>query len=153
MEDKRPTPFPLRMPGGMRESLEAISKENGRSLNAEIVHRLEESFDPAKAATGDEQTKLITARAEMAEEFAQKATHNAEAMMYQAMNLAAIAAQMRKDDIPELVDLTNTMIAEVREHIELTVKHAERVGELNWGLSDYLKKHPAGALLDSKIKD
>ncbi len=44
MEDKRPTPFPLRMPGDMREKLEDISKENGRSLNAEIVHRLESSF-------------------------------------------------------------------------------------------------------------
>ena len=44
MEENRPTPFPLRMPGGIREQLENISKENGRSLNAEIVHRLKQSL-------------------------------------------------------------------------------------------------------------
>ncbi len=44
MEEKRPAPFPLRMPEEMRNSLEGHAKQNGRSLNSEIIHRLESSF-------------------------------------------------------------------------------------------------------------
>jgi uncharacterized protein CbrC (UPF0167 family) len=32
------------MPEEMRSSLEGHAKQNGRSLNAEIIHRLEQSF-------------------------------------------------------------------------------------------------------------
>ena len=35
----------LRMPPELRENIEAKSKTNGRSMNAEIVHRLESSFE------------------------------------------------------------------------------------------------------------
>jgi hypothetical protein len=36
--------FQLRLPEGMREKIKEAAKESGRSMNAEIVHRLEESF-------------------------------------------------------------------------------------------------------------
>lgn len=39
--------YPLRMEQDLREKLDSIAKENGRSMNAEIVHRLEESFEIA----------------------------------------------------------------------------------------------------------
>lgn len=39
-------PFGLRMPVDLRSALEAAAKEGGRSLNAEIVWRLQCSFDP-----------------------------------------------------------------------------------------------------------
>jgi hypothetical protein len=42
-------PYPLRMADELRQKIENASKESGRSLNAEIVQRLEESFDqPAR---------------------------------------------------------------------------------------------------------
>ena len=35
----------LRLPDGMRDILKAAAEENGRSMNAEIVARLQESLD------------------------------------------------------------------------------------------------------------
>ncbi|MDC7714416.1 Arc family DNA-binding protein [Vogesella sp. LYT5W] len=37
-------PFPLRIPISLYEQLEAVSAKNGRSVNHEILHRLEESL-------------------------------------------------------------------------------------------------------------
>jgi hypothetical protein len=38
--------FLLRLPPAMRERLAAAAERSGRSLNAELVHRIEQSFDP-----------------------------------------------------------------------------------------------------------
>ncbi|RVI90796.1 Arc family DNA-binding protein [Sinorhizobium medicae] len=39
--------FPLRLPEGMRDQIAVAAEQNGRSMNAEIITRLEESFqDP-----------------------------------------------------------------------------------------------------------
>lgn len=47
MSDKpQKAPYPLRMPDGMREKLKDAAHKNQRSLNAEIVARLQESLDP-----------------------------------------------------------------------------------------------------------
>ena len=37
--------FPLRFPDGMRERLKGEAARNGRSMNAEIISRLESTFD------------------------------------------------------------------------------------------------------------
>lgn len=37
--------FMLRLPDGMRERIKASADANNRSMNAEIISRLEESFD------------------------------------------------------------------------------------------------------------
>ena len=37
--------FNLRLPEALKLRLQAVAKENGRSLNAEIVQRLLRSFD------------------------------------------------------------------------------------------------------------
>lgn len=37
--------FMLRLPQGMREKIKACAEENGRSMNSEIVSRLEASFE------------------------------------------------------------------------------------------------------------
>jgi hypothetical protein len=39
--------FVVRLPDGMRDRIAASAKENSRSMNAEIVTRLELSFDPS----------------------------------------------------------------------------------------------------------
>jgi len=50
MEDKRyPShtldKFQLRFPDGMRDRIKQAAEESGRSMNAEIIHRLEQSFE------------------------------------------------------------------------------------------------------------
>lgn len=37
--------FQLRFPSGLRDRIKTVSEENGRSMNTEIIHRLENSFD------------------------------------------------------------------------------------------------------------
>jgi len=41
----QPKPYPLRMPDEMRTYLQESADNSGRSLNAEIVHRLQASID------------------------------------------------------------------------------------------------------------
>jgi hypothetical protein len=38
--------FMLRLPDGMRDQIAESAKENGRSMNAEIVARLQSSYEP-----------------------------------------------------------------------------------------------------------
>lgn len=45
MKDKRPAPYPLRMSLEIREQLENHAETLGRSLNAEIVDRINKSFE------------------------------------------------------------------------------------------------------------
>ena len=49
MKGKREiNPFGLRIPTELRSKLEDSAEINGRSLNAEILHRLEHSFDESE---------------------------------------------------------------------------------------------------------
>lgn len=45
MEPKQQAPYPLRMPTDLRDRLEKAAKESGRSMNSEVVARLQSSFD------------------------------------------------------------------------------------------------------------
>lgn len=47
--------FMLRLPDGMRDRIAAEAKANGRSMNAEIVARLEASFQPVAAPSDIEE--------------------------------------------------------------------------------------------------
>lgn len=38
--------FIVRLPDGMRDQLSASARENGRSMNAEVVARLQASYEP-----------------------------------------------------------------------------------------------------------
>ena len=40
--------FMLRLPDGMRDRIKAAAEANSRSMNAEIVHTLEEKYPPEK---------------------------------------------------------------------------------------------------------
>lgn len=47
-------PYPLRMPDDVRERLQSCADESGRSLNAEIIYRLQRTLDEdAELADGD----------------------------------------------------------------------------------------------------
>jgi hypothetical protein len=44
---QQPPSYPLRMPKELRDQLAESAKKNNRSVNAEIISRLEESFSPS----------------------------------------------------------------------------------------------------------
>lgn len=49
--------FMLRLPDGMRDTISELAKDSGRSMNAELVHRIQRTIDEdaALAANGGEQ--------------------------------------------------------------------------------------------------
>jgi hypothetical protein len=47
---QQPPSYPLRMPQDLREQLAESAKKNNRSVNAEIIFRLESSFSPDLAS-------------------------------------------------------------------------------------------------------
>ncbi len=60
--------FPLRLPDGMRDRIKEAAMDNSRSMNAEIVARLEESFVvPHLRELIDEQDKLGETREKLLE--------------------------------------------------------------------------------------
>ncbi|WP_151805372.1 Arc family DNA-binding protein [Acinetobacter junii] len=50
----------IRVPAELKKELELMAVENGRSLNAEVVLRLEQSFNPAPSGLSREQLEQIT---------------------------------------------------------------------------------------------
>ena len=55
--------FQVRFPDGMRDRIAAAAKANGRSMNSEIVARLEASIStPAVSADGWEEVRSLTRR-------------------------------------------------------------------------------------------
>ena len=57
-------PFGLRMPPELKEKIADQAKESGRSVNAEIVHRLEESL--SKPGGDDRIRQLVRAELDAA---------------------------------------------------------------------------------------
>lgn len=74
MNDERIPSYPLRMPPKMRENLEATAKANGRSLNAEIVQRLDESMNRPRSVEADTYEMVLVQKLnlETSREFLQK---------------------------------------------------------------------------------
>ncbi|MGB3814038.1 MAG: Arc family DNA-binding protein [Shinella sp.] len=61
----------VRFPDGMRDRLKVAAAENNRSLNAEIVARLEQSFDPLIAEVHGGRD-MLDVLAEMSERIVRK---------------------------------------------------------------------------------
>lgn len=61
-EKPQPPSYPLRMPGHLRERVEKAAELNKRSLNAEILARLEESLTAEQIASGSEAEKRLSAQ-------------------------------------------------------------------------------------------
>lgn len=63
----------VRLPDGMRDQLKTIAAENGRSMNAEIVHRLEVSLSGANRVVLTDpkfQREMLIAMRMLAESYA-----------------------------------------------------------------------------------
>lgn len=52
----------IRLPADLKEEIEAAAKQSGRSMNAEIVARLEASFAPAQAKADADQLDILEVR-------------------------------------------------------------------------------------------
>lgn len=65
--------FVVRFPDGMRDRIANEAKVNNRSMNAEIIARLQGSFDAQESATKSHQDDQSPLSAEMIERIAQKA--------------------------------------------------------------------------------
>lgn len=52
----------VRFPDGMRDRIAEAAKQNNRSMNAEVVARLQASFDPAPSADGSAAQELAASR-------------------------------------------------------------------------------------------
>lgn len=61
--------YPLRMPDDLRAKLETSAKDVGRSLNAEIVDRLQKSYDSRQSSYGEDQVVLTSNFDELMESF------------------------------------------------------------------------------------
>ncbi len=62
MNDRHQTPsYPLRMPDELRRRLEEAAEESGRSVNAEIVARLQQSFVSRVELTHTEVVAVVRA--------------------------------------------------------------------------------------------
>ncbi len=72
-ESRHADKYIIRFPDGMRDRLKEEAKTNNRTLNAEIVARLQNSFDAQESATKSHQDDLLPLSAEMIERIAQKA--------------------------------------------------------------------------------
>lgn len=81
MTTKQKAGYPLRMPGRLRESLEHSARESGRSLHAEIIHRLEEySWIEAESAERREiADHVMREKVELLEELSDKSAQLHEA--------------------------------------------------------------------------
>lgn len=64
MEKTKPTgrdsdKFMLRLPDGMRDRIAEEAKKNNRSMNSEIIARLEQTLGPVKTINPDDKSGLI----------------------------------------------------------------------------------------------
>ncbi|HFQ7397126.1 Arc family DNA-binding protein [Pseudomonas aeruginosa] len=81
------TPFALRMTPALREKVEQSAKENHRSLNAEIVARLEQTFGPsASEIRGREDVGILQDRAAELTNQINAITFELESMLQTARN-------------------------------------------------------------------
>lgn len=85
-------PFGLRMPPSLRAMLEEAARDAGRSLNAEIVHRL---LSPTSPALGEKQARRAAILDALLE-----AMHQAE-VWYGDTNLPDGAEDQLKHDLDE----------------------------------------------------
>lgn len=61
------TPYPVRMPDELRAELERVAKENGRSLNAEILLRLQSTLDQPAEPQPDLADRVATLEQQVAD--------------------------------------------------------------------------------------
>ena len=97
--------FMLRMPDGMRDRLKAAAKENGRSMNAEIIARLERSFfTPAEIKERLQTADEIISQAELNLANMQKRNRDNEALQLQLFDAVQELTRQQEEFIAEVAE-------------------------------------------------
>lgn len=130
MEPKQQPPYPLRMPTELRTDLEETAAHNKRSLNAEIVDRLQKSLDGVQEGVASNTLHALALSIAKAEESAARAALTAESQLFQGATVAAILlrvldranvqgfAVMEDADKAEAVALAEQLMKVAEEHEE-----------------------------------
>lgn len=58
--------YMLRLPDGMRDQIKAAAAANGRSMNAEIIHRLQTWREPSAGSNASVRLEVDTTQADQA---------------------------------------------------------------------------------------
>lgn len=77
-ENQRDPQYKLRWPEGLRDKIAASAKEHNRSMNSDIIHRLEQSFKSGGAPT--EREKRILEQLELSQRTVKIFMHYLEAL-------------------------------------------------------------------------
>ncbi len=91
-------PFGVRMAAELKEKIEQASKNNGRSMNAEVIHRIELTFNPESGLGSVEKGEIPTP--ELARTMANEARASIE----------RLARQHVIDQISKAVKRANTVL-------------------------------------------
>ncbi len=122
-------PFGLRMPPKLKQAVEIAAKKNKRSLNAEIVARLEKSFGPAFSGESEEKGPAASRYGGENLQLVMDAMALTEELLDRTG--AEMTAEERADFVGLIIELLQTYGSrkEVKERIENIVS-----------MSKYLKK-------------
>lgn len=121
MEPKQQPPYPLRMPGDLRAELEQLAEANGRSLNAEIVSRLQRSVSDSPAINGVSMKTLFEKLAEL-EALVREGRHVAP-------NGPAMEAWRARQGVGAPAKPTEQVVRERIEHLQNRLREVLRVLE------------------------
>jgi len=121
MEPKQQPPYPLRMTPELRAALESFAESTKRSLNAEIVERLEGSLSQNAMELLITQAKLETVR-DSFQVVAQEAT-NQISVLTKANEVGRLAANSALENFDELAEITQELFdGDVRDIVALQVR-------------------------------
>jgi len=128
--------FPLRFPDGLRDRIKAAAAENGRTMNAEIIDRLEraDNMDLAMQIIGDGNAERERFKAELR---AAEQDREAETKYWSALNQSYIA-QIEKD--AETIERLESELRAAAQRSEEERQAAQRRGEILDAMWQMLQK-------------
>ncbi len=122
--------YVIRFPSGMRDALKAAAESSNRSMNAEIVGRLQQSFEP-RASTNDDVLYLVSKfRQELAE--SQLDTHIVWMMLNEAALMLTAFGQTLQQTAPKNLPLMELVTEWMADADKLVKEGQERLhGDLD----------------------
>lgn len=111
----------VRFPSGMRDRIKEAAEANNRSMNAEIISRLEESFDPNRMVVTsiDDVPELAAIKQKMDQQLAMFEEHNAatrkatEERLEQVKRATAELGQVRDWSVDEILSEITGLLTKI----------------------------------------
>ncbi len=107
----------LRLPDGMREVINELAKANGRSMNAEIIHRIQRTIDEdhedsvRKAQLNEQDFTIVEGS---------QGTHSSRKTCSQMVVLDSLSEKPREQS--RLTDFPDELLQELVDHLRETWK-------------------------------